>query len=104
LKISRLGPAALKRRPFEKERDMKQEMKYSVLTAALLALALAGCQKKEEAPAGEMPAPEAPAAEAPAPQAPPPEPAPMTETPAPEAAPPESMPPAEPAPGTPPAQ
>jgi hypothetical protein len=43
---------------------MKKEVKYSVLIAGLLALGLAGCQKKEEAPAPEvapMPAPEAPA-------------------------------------------
>lgn len=43
---------------------MKQQIKYSVLIAALLGLALAGCQKKEEIPAPEMPASEAPAPEA----------------------------------------
>jgi PBP1b-binding outer membrane lipoprotein LpoB len=77
---------------------MKQEMKHSVLIAALLALALAGCQKQEEAPAPEMPG-----SEAPAPEVPPSEP--MSE---PGMAPSESMPPEEPAPGdmpaTPPAQ
>src|SRR5512143_451031 len=92
------------RRPFsEGEVIMKQEIRYSVLVAALLGLSLAGCQKKEEAPVPEMPAPEAPA-----PQATPAEPAPMAEpapgtAPAPmEAAPAESAPgaaaPAEPAP------
>lgn len=77
---------------------MKQEIKHSVLIAALLALALAGCQKKEEAPAPEMPG-----SEAPAPQVAPSEPTPMSE---PGTAPSETMPPAEPAPGepTPPAQ
>ena len=79
---------------------MKQEMKQSVLIAALLALGLAGCQKQEEAPAPVVIEPEAPAPQAPI--------EPMPETPAPEMAPPESMPPAEPAPGdmpgTPPAQ
>ncbi|HQS82069.1 MAG TPA: hypothetical protein PKV42_06350 [Thiobacillus sp.] len=66
---------------------MKQKMKQSVLIAALLALGLAGCQKKEEAP--EVMEPEAPAPQAPI-------------EPMPEAPPPwtESMPPAEPvAPG-----
>lgn len=71
---------------------MKQKMKQSVLIAALLALGLAGCQKKEEAPAPEV-------MEAPAPLAPI---EPMPEAPAPEA---ESM---SPAPGdmpsTPPSQ
>jgi predicted small lipoprotein YifL len=43
---------------------MKQQIKYSVLIAALLGLSLAGCQKKEEAPVPEMPASEAPAPEA----------------------------------------
>lgn len=77
---------------------MKQEIKHSVLIAALLGLALAGCQKKEEAPAPEMPGSEAPA----------PEVAPSEPMPEPDTAPSESMPPAEPAPGdmpaTPPAQ
>lgn len=50
---------------------MKQEIKYSVLIAALLGLALAGCQKKEE------PVPEMPGSEAPAPQVT--EPTPMSE-------------------------
>src|SRR5512139_2939211 len=88
---------------FGRRSDMKQEIRYSVLVAALLGLSLAGCQKKDEAPVPEMPAPEAPA-----PQATPAEPAPMAEpapgtAPAPmEAAPAESAPgaaaPAEPAP------
>lgn len=82
---------------------MKQEITHSVLIAAFLALALAGCQKKEEAPVPEMPA-----SEAPAPQVSPPEAAPMSETPAPGMAPSESLPPGEPAPGdmpsTPPTQ
>ena len=74
---------------------MKQEIKHSVFIAALLTLALAGCQKKEEAPA-----PQAPAAETPAPQAAPSAPAPMPETPAPGTAPSGSAPPQESAPGT----
>ncbi|MCE5182542.1 MAG: hypothetical protein LLG15_12140 [Betaproteobacteria bacterium] len=41
----------------------EQQMKNSVLLAALLALSLTACGKKEEAPA---PAPEAPKVEAPA--------------------------------------
>jgi hypothetical protein len=47
---------------------MKQETTYSALAAALLAIALVGCQKQEEV----VPPPEtqAPAAEAPAPSAP----------------------------------
>jgi len=53
---------------------MKQGMKQSVLIAALLGFALAGCQKKEEAPVPEMPG-----SEAMAPEAYPSEPAPMTE-------------------------
>ena len=73
---------------------MKQKMKQSVLIAALLALGLAGCQKKEEAPAPEVMAPEAPAPQAPI--------EPMPEAPAPEA---ESMPPAPgDMPSTPPSQ
>jgi PBP1b-binding outer membrane lipoprotein LpoB len=54
---------------------MKQKMKQSVLIAALLALGLAGCQKKEEAPAPEVMEPIAPAPQAPIepmPEAPPP--------------------------------
>jgi hypothetical protein len=43
---------------------MKQGMKQSVLIAALLGFALAGCQKKEEAPVPEMPGSEALAPEA----------------------------------------
>lgn len=73
---------------------MKQEMKHSVLIASLLALALAGCQKQEEAPAPEM-APEM------APEAP----APMSEPMAPsDTMPPEEPPPAGDMPATPPAQ
>jgi PBP1b-binding outer membrane lipoprotein LpoB len=74
---------------------MKQETKQSVLVAALLALALAGCQKQEEVPAPQATpemAPEAPAPEASEPM--------MPETPAPEMAPSDSMPTEEPAPGT----
>lgn len=61
---------------------MKQTIKQSVLIAALLALGLAGCQKKEEAPAPEVMEPEAPAPVTPMepmPEAPAPgvEPAPM---------------------------
>ena len=71
---------------------MKQEVKHSVLIAALLVIGLAGCQKKEE-----IPAPEMPGSEAPAPQAMPAEP-----TPLPDPMPPsESMPPAEPVPPAP---
>src|SRR5512139_4315050 len=71
------------RRRFSKgEVIMKQEIRYSVLVAALLGLSLAGCQKKEEAPVPEMPAPEAPA-----PQATPAEPAPPMAEPAPGTAP-----------------
>ncbi|HEX7970977.1 MAG TPA: hypothetical protein VF501_01975 [Thiobacillus sp.] len=71
---------------------MNQDMKRAALGAALLAVALAGCQKKEETPAPKV-------TEAPAPQSP----TPMSETPpAPAASPSESMPPpAEPAPNTP---
>lgn len=85
---------------------MKQEIKHAVLVAALLGIALAGCQKQEEVPAPEM------GSEAPAPMEPAPETAPM-EQPAPmEPAPMEPAPmepaPMEPAPGdaptTPPAQ
>ena len=68
---------------------MKQKIKQSVLIAALLALGLAGCQKKEEAPAPEVMEPVAPAPMAPI--------EPMPEAPPPGT---ESMPPAEPyAPG-----
>ncbi|MDT3706365.1 MAG: hypothetical protein ROZ09_06020 [Thiobacillus sp.] len=42
---------------------MEQVIKRSALAAAVLTLALAGCQKVEEAPAPETPAPEAPAPE-----------------------------------------
>jgi hypothetical protein len=46
------------------------QMKYSVLLAALLAVAMTACGKKEEAAApAEAPAAEAPAAAAPAPEA-----------------------------------
>lgn len=48
---------------------MKQEIRHSVLVAALLGIALAGCQKKEEVPTPEL------GSEAPAPEAMPPEPA-----------------------------
>jgi PBP1b-binding outer membrane lipoprotein LpoB len=74
---------------------MKHEIKYSVLVAALLAIGLAGCQKKEEAPAPEV-APEMAPEEAPAPMS---EPG-MSE---PGMAPSESM-PQEPAPGDMPAE
>jgi cell division protein FtsN len=53
---------------------MKQAFGHSTLIAALLALALVGCQKKEE-----VPAPEAPGSEAAAPPAMPSEPAPAVE-------------------------
>ena len=53
---------------------MKQAITHSALIAALLGLALAGCQKKEEPPMPEMPG-----SEAPAPEAMPAEPAPMAE-------------------------
>lgn len=53
---------------------MKQKLEHSALIAALLALVLVGCQKKEEAPVPEMPG-----SEAPAPEAMPSGPAPMTE-------------------------
>lgn len=43
---------------------MKQAITHSTLVAALLGLALAGCQKKEEPPMPEMPGSEAPAPEA----------------------------------------
>lgn len=76
---------------------MKQEIKHSILIAALLGLVLAGCQKKEEVPVPEAPAPEA------MPSAPMAEPAPAPM----ESAPGEAA-PMEPAPGdtpsTPPAQ
>ena len=75
---------------------MNQNMKRAALVAALLALALAGCQKKEETPAPKV-------TEAPAPQSP----TPMSETPPAPAAPSPSEstpPPAEPAPNTPPAK
>jgi len=71
---------------------MKREMKHSVLIASLLALALAGCQKQEEAPAPEM-APEMAPETTPgmAPEAP----APMSEPVAPsDTTPPEEPPPA----------
>lgn len=51
---------------------MKQTMKQSVLIAALLALGLAGCQKKEEAPVMEPIAPAPMAPIEPMPEAPPP--------------------------------
>lgn len=79
---------------------MKQAITHSALIAALLGLALAGCQKKEEIPAPEMPASEAPAPEAmqaepmqaePMPAEPMAEPAPAVE-PAPRDAPMESVP------------
>lgn len=74
---------------------MKQAITHSALIAALLGLALAGCQKKEEIPAPEMPASEAPAPEAmqaePMPAEPMAEPAPAVE-PAPRNAPMESVP------------
>lgn len=74
---------------------MKQTITHSALIAALLGLALAGCQKKEEIPAPEMPASEAPAPEAmqaePMPAEPMAEPAPAVE-PAPRDAPMESVP------------
>jgi hypothetical protein len=53
---------------------MKQEIKYPALVAVLLAIVLAGCEKKDEAPVPEMPA-----LEAPAPEVMPAEPAPMAE-------------------------
>lgn len=71
---------------------MKQRMIYPALATVLLALALAGCQKKEAPPT-----PETAPAEAPAPQAA--QPAPMQEAPAPAMAPPAESQPAEPAPG-----
>ena len=40
---------------------MQQEITRSALAAAVLALALTGCQKVEEAPAPQTPGPEAPA-------------------------------------------
>jgi len=55
---------------------MNQETRYSALAAALLTVALAGCQKQDEVPAPET----APATEAPAMDAPPPPP-PMNDTP-----------------------
>lgn len=83
---------------------MKQELKYSVLVAALVALGLAGCQKQEEVPetgndttiivpdsdvpGSEVPAPEAVPESAPLP------PSNMNEPPA------ETVPPPEAAPGT----
>lgn len=73
---------------------MKLEMQHSLFIAALAVFALAGCQKKENAPA-----PETPAAEAPAPSATPSTPAPAPETPPP-AAPSGSTPSQESAPGT----
>jgi PBP1b-binding outer membrane lipoprotein LpoB len=77
---------------------MKQEMKHSVLIASLLALALAGCQKQEEAPAPEM-APET------TPEMAPEAPTPMSEPMAPsDTTPPEEPPPAGDMPATPPAQ
>jgi hypothetical protein len=45
-------------------------MKQSLLVAALIALAVSACGKKEEAPVVEAPAVEAPAVEAPAVEAP----------------------------------
>jgi hypothetical protein len=71
LKYPGYGRRPLNAGHFRKESDMKQEIKYSVLIAALLGLALAGCQKKEE------PVPEMPGSEAPAPQVT--EPTPMSE-------------------------
>ena len=70
---------------------MKPQMNYPALAAVLLALALAGCQKKEAPPT-----PETAPAEAPAPEAS--QPAPMPEAPAPAMAPPAESKPAEPAP------
>ncbi len=79
---------------------MKQEVKYSVLVAALLALGLAGCQKQEDVPDTTIVVPEStapssdvPGAEAPAPEASPP--SSMNGTP-----PAEDVPPPEAAPGT----
>jgi len=87
---------------------MKQEMKHTILIAALLGLALAGCQKKEEAPAPEV-APETAPETTPgmAPEAP----APLSEPMAPsepvapsDTTPPQEPPPAGDMPATPPAQ
>lgn len=83
---------------------MKQEMKYSVLIAALVAVGLAGCQKKEEVPATDNdttvivpestpPSSSVPGSEVPAPEAVPE--SNMNETP-----PAETVPPPESAPGT----
>jgi len=70
---------------------MKRQLEHSALiAAALLVLALAGCQKKEEVPVPEMPSSDAPMPEA-GPSGSPP----MSETPAPM-----EQAPMEPAPGS----
>ena len=87
---------------------MKNELKYSVLVAALLALGLAGCQRQEEVPAPDsdttvvVPPPDSdvPGSEVPAPEAVP-EPAPVPPSNMNEMPPAETMPPPESAPGTP---
>jgi hypothetical protein len=50
-------------RPFSQRRNEMEQITRSALAAAVLALALAGCQKVDEAPAPQTPDSEAPAPE-----------------------------------------